>query len=59
MNRSKRIFLIFGAVFFLILILLSIDIARKTTFPGSKPIHEENTDSTNTDSLKQDYSIER
>ncbi|HLT07219.1 MAG TPA: hypothetical protein VK014_06800 [Cyclobacteriaceae bacterium] len=36
MNKNKKIFLIIAAIFLAIVILVSIDIARRTTFPGSK-----------------------
>jgi hypothetical protein len=36
MNRNKKIFLFFAAIFFLIIAAVSYDMARKTTFPGSK-----------------------
>jgi hypothetical protein len=34
MSRSKKIFLIFAAIFITIMLLIMYDIARKTTFPG-------------------------
>ena len=37
MNNSKRIFLVFAVVFFIIMIYLGYDISSRTTFPGSKP----------------------
>ncbi len=52
MKKSKKIFLILSVIFFLIIILISIDISRKTTFPGSKNHWEETvapSDSTNND----------
>lgn len=36
LNKNKKIFLILAAVFLIIVILVSIDIASRTTFPGSK-----------------------
>lgn len=36
MNRSKKIFLIIAVTFFVVIAVISYDIARKTTFPGSK-----------------------
>ncbi len=36
MQRSKKIFIAFAIVFFLIILYVSIDISRRTTFPGSK-----------------------
>jgi hypothetical protein len=36
LNKNKKIFLIVAAVFLIIVILVSIDIASRTTFPGSK-----------------------
>jgi len=37
MSKSKKIFLVFAAVFFVLLIYASYDISSRTTFPGSKP----------------------
>ena len=36
MSRSKKVFLGFAAAFFVMLVYLSFDISRRTTFPGSK-----------------------
>jgi hypothetical protein len=36
MTRSKKIFLIVAAVFLIIVGLVVMDFARKTTFPGKK-----------------------
>lgn len=36
MSRSRKIFLVFAAVFFILLFYASYDISRRTTFPGSK-----------------------
>ena len=36
LNKNKKIFLIIAAIFLIIVILVSVDIARRTTFPGSK-----------------------
>lgn len=36
LNKNKKVFLIIAAIFLIIVILVSIDIARRTTFPGSK-----------------------
>ena len=36
MSRSKKVFLGFAVVFFMMLIYLSYDISSRTTFPGSK-----------------------
>lgn len=36
LDKNKKIFLILAAIFLIIVILVSIDIARRTTFPGSK-----------------------
>ncbi len=35
MSRSKKIFLLLAAIFFIILLIFSYDISRKTAFPGS------------------------
>lgn len=37
MKRSKILFLVFAGIFFLLLLWVSYDISRRTTFPGSKP----------------------
>jgi hypothetical protein len=37
MSRSKKIFFVLAAVFAGLLIYASVDIASRTTFPGSKP----------------------
>ncbi|HPM30135.1 MAG TPA: hypothetical protein PLJ60_07340 [Chryseolinea sp.] len=60
MNRSKRIFLLGGIVFFVLLFYASYDISKRTTFPGSKPQLPERLknvylkpDSAKVDTLKQ------
>jgi hypothetical protein len=35
-DRNKKIFIIFGIIFLIILIIIAIDISTRTTFPGSK-----------------------
>jgi hypothetical protein len=37
MNRSKKIFIVLSILFIALLVLVSIDISKRTTFPGSKP----------------------
>lgn len=37
MTRSKKIFLILAIIFLIIILAVSYDISRRTTFPGSKP----------------------
>jgi hypothetical protein len=37
MSRSKKIFLAFAVVFFVLLFYVTYDIGKRTTFPGSKP----------------------
>jgi hypothetical protein len=37
MSRSKKIYLIIGVLFISLLVLVSIDISKRTTFPGSTP----------------------
>jgi hypothetical protein len=41
MTRSKRIFFIVAAIFLLLVVLVCIDIARRTTFPGPKKDRQE------------------
>ncbi|NMM48422.1 hypothetical protein [Marinigracilibium pacificum] len=36
-SKSKKYFLIFSAIFIIIIGIVCIDIAKRTTFPGSKP----------------------
>lgn len=56
MARSKRLFFLFAVVFLLLLFYASYDIARRTTFPGSKSQLKERLKNTylGTDSLKRD-----
>ena len=37
MPRSRKIFLAFALVFFLLLVYIVYDISSRTTFPGSDP----------------------
>lgn len=37
MSRQKKLFVVLAAIFVILLIILSYDISRRTTFPGSKP----------------------
>jgi len=41
MKRSKKIFLLLAALFFIMLIAIGFDISRRTTFPGTKKPQEE------------------
>jgi len=50
MSRSKKIFFAALGIFFLILVYLSYDISRRTSFPGSKSQLKER--------LKQEYTEE-
>ncbi|MEQ8336057.1 MAG: hypothetical protein RIA62_01845 [Cyclobacteriaceae bacterium] len=45
MKRSKRIFFIIAAIFLLIMIIISIDISQRTTWPGAKKNLKERIDS--------------
>ncbi len=36
MNRSKKIFIAVAILFFIGVVAVTVDISRKTTFPGSK-----------------------
>lgn len=36
MSKNKKIFLILGGIFLIIVIIIGIDISSRTTFPGSK-----------------------
>jgi len=61
MSRSKKVFIVFSIVFLALLGYASFDIARKTTFPGSKPqlkerIKEEFIDQ---DSIKSDTLLKK
>ena len=42
MKRSKKLFLIISVVFLISLILIALDISRKTHFPGSDISEKEN-----------------
>jgi hypothetical protein len=37
MKNSKKIFLAAFALFMIILVIVMVDISKRTTFPGSKP----------------------
>jgi hypothetical protein len=37
MTRSKKIFFVAAGIFILLLIYVSYDIGKRTSFPGSKP----------------------
>lgn len=37
MTRSKKIFVVFAALFALFLVFIVYDISTRTTFPGSRP----------------------
>ena len=41
MKKSKKLFLLIAALFFVVLIIVGIDISQRTTFPGSKSRFEE------------------
>jgi len=36
MSKNKKIFLLLGGLFLIIVIIIGIDISSRTTFPGSK-----------------------
>jgi hypothetical protein len=36
MSKNKKIFLLLGGIFLIIVIIIGIDISSRTTFPGSK-----------------------
>jgi hypothetical protein len=64
MSRSKKIFIGFAIVFFMLLLYVSYDISTRTTFPGSKPQLKERIkddysppDSLSTDSARNDASF--
>ncbi len=35
-NKNKLIFILFGFIFLIIMLIIGIDMSTKTTFPGSK-----------------------
>ncbi|MFO7825404.1 MAG: hypothetical protein R6V72_15805 [Cyclobacterium sp.] len=37
MNKNKWLFLVFGLLFLLAMLLIGLDMSSRTTFPGSKP----------------------
>lgn len=55
MNRSKKIFLIFAGIFLIVLLIFSIDVSRRTTFPGQQKdkIQSDSSDA-ETDSLENE-----
>lgn len=57
MSRSKKTFLALSAVFLIIMIIIGIDISKKTTFPGSKKYLKESLSPS--DSLESDSSKEK
>jgi hypothetical protein len=36
MSKNKKLFLLIGGIFLIIMIIIGIDISSRTTFPGSK-----------------------
>jgi len=36
MSKNKKIFIVLGGIFLIIMVLIGIDISSRTTFPGSK-----------------------
>lgn len=44
MSRQKKLFLVLAVLFFILLIYASVDIGRRTTFPGTRPKNEENVE---------------
>ncbi|MBS9525153.1 hypothetical protein KIH41_10150 [Litoribacter ruber] len=57
MNKNKKLFIIIGVIFLLIMLLIGIDISTRTTFPGSKGNLKERmapSDTLNTHGEKQD-----
>jgi len=59
MKKSKVIFLIVAAIFFVMVLVIAYDISSKTTHPGAKSKNQEQLINTavGTDSLKQDSLI--
>lgn len=35
-NKNKLIFILFGFIFLVVMLIIGIDMSKKTTFPGSK-----------------------
>ncbi|MEM7107142.1 MAG: hypothetical protein AAF519_02865 [Bacteroidota bacterium] len=56
MTKSKKLFLFFAVLFFLLMIYVSYDISSRTTFPGSKPQLKERIFEHSSDSSKLDSS---
>jgi len=55
LNKAKRLFLVFVAVFFLAMVIIAYDISKRTAFPGSKKLMMETlmpSDSLSVDSTK-------
>ena len=53
MARSKKIFLLLSAVFIAIVLIITIDIFSKTTFPGAKKQQPERIEQ-RIDSMRRD-----
>jgi cytochrome b len=56
MSKGKKLFVVFAVIFAILLGYASYDIARRTTFPGSKPQLQERLKKTYlpVDSMKMD-----
>lgn len=60
MSRTKKVFLVFASLFFLILAILAYDISKRTMFPGSqkKSELEHNDEVTPSDTIKDSQNSE-
>ena len=61
MTKSKKIFLAFAGVFFLLMIIIGYDISKRTSFPGSRKLMIESLSPSDTvvnDSTKNAQEIE-
>ncbi|WP_291785094.1 hypothetical protein [Cecembia sp.] len=52
MTRNKLVFIVLAVIFMVIMIWISVDISKRTTFPGSKGNLKERIAPSETDSIK-------
>src|SRR5680860_1464319 len=56
-NRNKKILIIAGIIFLIILMIIGIDISKRTSFPGEGILQEGITPADNPPELKENNSI--
>jgi len=57
MRKSKLVFIIFAIVFFIILIIIALDISSRTKFPGPQKPASEQSDNKTSVNNKFDWPI--